>query len=149
MRLEKKDWISPRTGFQEFVPQQYCGSCEHDSGGSLYHFQCNAGIKEGYSQGYIYEESNGVSGLQSSSGSGYPADSKRDYFHPNPNVDHWAPTTDEFKYGYFVPFTFSGVLFPSIVYHWNQAFPVIIWDGDGDLHATSELDISKWEKNFS
>lgn len=142
MRLEKKDWISPRTGFQEFVPQQYCGSCEHDSGGSLYHFQCNAGIKEGYSQGYIYEESNGVSGLQSSSGYGYRADRGRGYFHPNPNVDHWAPTTDEFKNGYFVPSKGYSL-------YYNDAFPVIIWDGDGDLHATSELDISKWEKNFS
>ena len=27
MRLEKKDWISPRTGFQEFVPQEFIAGC--------------------------------------------------------------------------------------------------------------------------
>ena len=44
MRLEKKDWISPRTGFQEFVPNEYCAPCGDGATEVTYYFMCDGGF---------------------------------------------------------------------------------------------------------
>ena len=38
MRLEKKDWISPRTNYQEFTPQEFIAACSPDKFERVYKF---------------------------------------------------------------------------------------------------------------
>lgn len=49
MRLEKKDWISPRTNYQEFTPQEFIAGC--------YHVRCKTDAENGY-YNYLYLDSN-------------------------------------------------------------------------------------------
>ena len=49
MRLEKKDWISPRTNYQEFVPQDFIAAC--------YHVDCKTDARNGWYL-YVYLDSN-------------------------------------------------------------------------------------------
>ncbi len=61
MRLEKKDWISPRTGFQEFVPNEFIAACAADEYYRKYKFWCNFNAGR-----YVWIETNGTAGLQTS-----------------------------------------------------------------------------------
>lgn len=148
MRLEKKDWISPRTNYQEFRPQQYCGSCEHsESGVGNYLFECNAGNKGEYAHGVIWLDIVNPDQLDTGNSGWGTNDRRLGGFHPC-NVKHEAPTTDDFENGWFVPCKWSEY-YGSYDLEYNKAFKVILWRGDGDLHATENLDRETWEKNVS
>ncbi|MBR1719881.1 MAG: hypothetical protein IJ726_05620 [Phocaeicola sp.] len=64
MRLEKKDWISPRTGFQEFTPQEFIAGC--------YHVHCKTDASNGNYR-YVYLDSNGDGILNDGDGLIYSA----------------------------------------------------------------------------
>lgn len=149
--MDKKEYRKPSMYAESFVPNEYIAQCSHsESGAGNYLFECNAGTMNGhnYSYGTIYRESYGSSDV-------FNYDSRHIYetfiddFEPC-KKKHEAPTTDEFSYGWFVPWTWEGgLIFGDWVKHYDQAFKVIIWQGDGDLHATENLNRDTWEKNHS
>lgn len=63
----KKTWEEPQILVQKFIPNEYVAAC--GDSGTTYYFECNAGSP--YSYQSVYVESNGVDGLQTSSGPGY------------------------------------------------------------------------------
>lgn len=59
----------PLTVVQKFAPNEYVAACgDH---GVTYKFECNAG---GGIPGSVYQETNGIDGLQTHGGRGYSAD---------------------------------------------------------------------------
>lgn len=127
--MNNKVYVTPSARIEQFIANEYVAACESSE---AYNFQCNAGIAQyGYERdgkhgwpGYIYKESNGISGLQRGRGN---SDTYLGAFHAC-NITHKADTKDEFSQGYYVPYGRSGVI------------SVDIWQGDGDLHATDKLD---------
>lgn len=140
----RKNYVKPALISEEFVPQTYCAVCEHtESGAGMYKFVCDAG---GGVRGDIITDT----GKNLTSGT---------YYYHACDTSHEAPTTDEFTYGYFIKnngndkLTYSenvGSLFnPEYVTKEYEKIPVIIWTGDGDIHATENLNRDTWEKNIS
>lgn len=132
MDRNRKTYVKPALSGEQFVPQTYVAACRE--GGVAYKFTCDAG---GGVYGKVYEESNGKTGLQEGF-LGINGDRKlTDSYHACQKT-HEASSTDEFLTGYYVP-------------NRGQAIPVIIWRGeDGrNVHCTTNLDISSWEKTMS
>ena len=127
--MKKKVYEKPILTTEEFVPNEYVAACEHsESGAGLYKFVCDAG---GGRKGDIFLE-NGTNLTE-----GY-----WHYYHACDKA-HQAPTTDEFEKGYF--YANGG---NDRVKGYTR-IPVIIWRGDGDIHATENLNQDTWEKNVS
>lgn len=128
--MKQQVWSSPKTAFEEFVPQVYCASC--GEGGTVYKFTCDAG---GGTSGDVYLETNGIDGLQKS---GTNKDKYLSSYHACKKY-HEAESTDGFFNGYFVydPGWFQD----------DVVMPVIVWRGENNdnTHCTAELDMSKWE----
>lgn len=127
--MKKKVYEKPMLTTEEFVPNEYVAACEHsESGAGLYKFVCNAG---GGRWGDIFLEdgTNLTKGIFS-------------YYHACGKA-HQAPTTDEFVKGYFYANRGNDEKKDY------TPIPVIIWRGDGDIHATENLNQDTWEKNVS
>lgn len=128
----KKQWIAPKAEGERFLPNEYCQQCQE--GVEVYKFECNAG---GGVYGSIYEETNGIAGLQIGNGgdSELAKYSKSFWeesgFHACGST-HDAPTTDSFPSGYYLPHGDS-----------SKAVPVVIWKEPKwfyeDIHATTKL----------
>lgn len=124
----KKTWEEPQILVQKFIPNEYVAAC--GDSGTTYYFECNAGSP--YSYQSVYVESNGVDGLQTSSGPGYQADTHRTWTYHACGEKHTAESNDEFLSGYVV----SG----------GQTIPVIIWTDHGtNTHCTTNLNQDDWE----
>ena len=127
--MEKRKYEKPMLVSEAFIPNEYVAACEHsESGAGLYKFVCDAG---GGTKGDIFLEdgSNLTEGIFN-------------YYHAC-NKAHQAPTTDEFEKGYF---------YANGGYDRTRGYtpiPVIIWRGDGDIHATENLNQDTWKKNVS
>ena len=122
----KQVWSSPKTSFEQFVPQNYIAAC--GDSGVVYKFTCDAG---GGASGYVYLETNGQEGLQTG---GYNSDEYLSGYHACSKY-HEAESTDGFLDGYFV-YKNSG-----------RTMKVIVWRGENNdnTHCTAELDKNKWE----
>ena len=126
--MEKRKYEKPMLISEAFIPNEYVAACEHSaSGAGLYKFVCDAG---GGEKGDIYLE-NGKNLTQG----------PLRYYHAC-NKAHQAPTTDEFEKGYFYA---NGGIDLKI----GTSIPVIIWRGDGNIHATENLNRDTWDKNVS
>lgn len=133
MDRNRKTYVKPALSSEQFVPQTYVAACRE--GGVVYKFKCDAG---GGVYGKVYEESNGETGLQEGLGLGILGDRKLTNSYHACQKTHEASSADEFLTGYYVPDR-------------GQTIPVIIWRGeDGrNVHCTTNLDISTWEKTMS
>lgn len=130
--MEKKAYVKPSLESETFIPNAYCNSCgDH---GVNYYFQCNASHLIGGLGGSVYEETNGIDGLQLPDRHDNP-DTYRSPYTPC-SERHIANSTDEFKVGYISWGMIEG---------W--ATKVIIWGGpDGrNTHCTTNLEIKEWE----
>ncbi|MBQ8521855.1 MAG: hypothetical protein IJ456_10920 [Bacteroides sp.] len=143
--MEKRNYVKPVLNSEEFVPQVYCAACTHtESGVGMYQFVCDAG---GGEYGDIITKSN--QNLTSGEWS---------YYHAC-DASHEAPTTDDFISGYFVKNGGNDKLTyrENVGTFWNPQYvekeyekvEVIIWTGDGDVHATTNLNRDSWTKNIS
>lgn len=131
--MEKRKYEKPMLISEAFIPNEYVAACEHsESGAGLYKFVCNAGRGR---RGDIFLED----GTNLTRNSGWWETS----YYIACNKAHQAPTTDEFKKGYFYANEGNDKV------EGYTPIPVIIWTGDGDIHATENLNQDTWEKNVS
>lgn len=158
MRLEKKDWISPRTGFQEFVPQEFIAACAPDEYYRVYKFWCNFNAGR-----YVWIETNGAAGLQSS---GNWVSNASQYAPGGPLDQTWA--SNRYNWGTFSPCnTYHEVrvkcnaegniidgtdikaIFPDGYVNTRTsargAQPCVVWTNGGtNTHVTQSLDVDKY-----
>lgn len=130
--MEKRKYEKPMLISEAFIPNEYVAACEHSaSGAGLYKFVCDAGRGK---KGDIFLEN----------GENLTRDFlwNTRYYHAC-NKAHQAPTTDEFEKGYF--YANGG----NDKVEGYTPTPVIIWRGDGNIHATENLNQDTWEKNVS
>ncbi len=129
-----KTWKRPLTMVQKFEANEYCAGCES---GITYLFDCNAG---GGAHADIYL----------ADGTNLTAGGSR-YFHAC-DAKHEASTTSDFESGYMLlnggsdetgHWVRNGFLDWDYVEY--EKIPVIIWRGDGDVHATITLNQNEWE----
>ena len=153
MRLEKKNWISPRTGFQEFVPNEYCAPCGDGTTEVTYYFMCDCKVGS-----YVWLETNGTAGLQAKTETNFGleqgvwnrTDNRYDLtwasrerrwgnFRPcgerhTVTVPKGTPIDDIFPYGY-----------TSYYNTGRNATPVRVWTDNGtNTHVTTHLDASEY-----
>ena len=125
----------PLTVVQKFAPNEYVAACgDH---GVTYKFECNAG---GGIPGSVYQETNGIDGLQTHGGRGYSADRELtswpfSYYYAC-NEKHEADSTDDFLNGYYCSNDNT-----------KNSQKVIIWRGKhgNDIHCTTNLNKDSWE----
>ncbi len=130
-----KKYKKPVLNVEQFTANEFIAAC--GDSGKTYKFTCNA--PEG--KLYYYPNSDGkIDGVHDQS----DRSNRLGSFHPNTNVVHSAPTTDEFYDG-FITSGWGG----------NRRTGVIVWieyDRRGnvkDYHATKNLDITTWETSKS
>ncbi len=68
--MEKKNYTRPVMDIELFVANNFCSACGDGTTMVTYEFWCNAGTGDYY----VWEETNGRDGLQTSGGYGYNAD---------------------------------------------------------------------------
>lgn len=132
---KKRAYVKPSLESEAFVPNTYVAACgDH---GVVYKFTCTAG---GGTHGSVYQETNGIDGLQTSGGLGYRADRELtdwpwSYYYAC-NKTHEASSDDEFVNGYFCAGDRT-----------RNPMKVVIWKGPdgGDIHCTPNLDMNEWE----
>lgn len=129
----KRAYVRPTMVGERFVANEYVAACGDTEYGK-YKFTCDAG---GGVSGIVYQESNGVPGLQKYGSWKYSAD-KCLYGYHACNITHEADTTDEFLDGYYVP---DG----------GNPVNVIIWRGKSgrNVHCTTNLNRDSWETTKS
>lgn len=142
MRLEKKDWISPRTNYQEFVPNEYCAPCGDGPEEVTYFFQCNAGLYTTWQE--VYQETNGIAGLQTSGNiwQGYSADTYLNDYHAC-NATHQVKVDANTPFNIDEVFPLGYVLVPHQS-GWQTTYevlPVRIWRGENgrNVHCTTNI----------
>lgn len=133
--MERKVWRRPLAEVQKFVANEYCASC--GTQGTTYLFNCNAGGGE-WADIYLDNGTNLTDGSQH-------------YFHAC-QAKHKASSMDDFQSGYML---LNGGSDETTYWVWDgflqghyedyEKIPVIIWQGDGDIHATTTLDQDDWE----
>lgn len=133
--MERKVWRRPLTKVQKFEANEYIAAC--GDSGTTYLFNCNAG---GGALADIYLND----GTNLTDGSWH-------YFHAC-QEKHEASSMDDFQKGYMLlnggndetgHWVRNGFLDWDYVPY--EKIPVIIWQGDGDIHATTTLDQNDWE----
>lgn len=133
--MEKRVWRRPLTEVQKFEANEYVAAC--GDSGTVYLFECNAGDGE-HADIYLNNGQNLTEG-------------RSRYFHAC-EKKHPAPSTDDFQSGYMLlnggndetgHWVINGFLDWDYVEY--EKIPVIIWTGDGDVHATTNLDQHSWE----
>lgn len=135
---KKRAYVKPSLESETFVPNTYVAACgDH---GATYNFTCDAG---GGSWGDVYLND----GTNLTKG-------KSRYFHACME-EHSAPTSDVYQDGYLIlndgnDETRHYVGFwPFGHYEDYTKISVKIWTGDGNVHATTNLDIDHWETDKS
>ena len=134
----KQVWSSPKTSFEQFVPQNYIAAC--GDSGVVYKFTCD--VNDGRDGG-VWQETNGRTGLQIEGGWGYEADTRisrsNSSFH-GCGEEHEAEATDEFLMNCYY-LSYSNRNNPS------KAIPVVVWRGEnGDnIHCNPNLNKNEWE----
>lgn len=130
--MKKRVYAKPVLENETFIPQCYCSQCgEH---GQKVYFECNASHIIGGWGGTVYQETNGIDGLQLPGKHDDP-DTRLSSYTPC-SEKHITDKTDEFLKGY---------ISCGVIEDW--ATPVLIWRGiDGkNTHCTTKLNIDKWD----
>lgn len=137
--MKQQVWSSPKTAFEEFVPQVYCAACGDSGivykftcdapGGPLYYFPNkpanldapNSG-EEGTLLGYGYHPCEAFHEAQAKSG----------FYWGYVDKSHGEWGNDDFEW-------LNGIL--------DEDEKVIVWKGENNDngHATTQLDMKKWE----
>ncbi len=132
----KKAYIGPQIAVEMFTPNTYVAACgDH---GTVYKFKCDAG---GGAYGGAWQETNGVTGLQTQRTWSYFADRRITYADNSYHAcgeTHEANATDDFIMNCY----YKKSRDPD-----SKAVPVIVWRGPkGDnVHCTTNLNMSTWE----
>lgn len=137
--MEGRVWRRPLTMVQKFEPNEYVAAC--GDSGVVYNFTCDAGWTETHYifgipyearvGGTVYQETNGVPGLQTGGRNG----DRRltGSYHPCDET-HEADSDDGFLNGY--------------LYNADHGqLDVVIWRGPlgNNVHCTTNLDQDSWE----
>lgn len=124
-----RNWERPMAVVDAFVANEFVSACGDKN--KVYKFKCDAGDDWG---GYVYLETNGISGLQKRGGRGYKADQYLSSY-VRCGATHDAKTTDDFLKGYFDPNGYGDIK------------EVIVWRGPkGDnTHCTTNLKMNEWD----
>ena len=138
MRLEKKDWISPRTGFQEFVPNEYCAPCGDGTTMVTYYFWCDAGNGSTF---IVYQDPDGDGELS-------PSEERNQYignFYAC-RESHTVTVEKGTSIDYIFP---RGIIGRTEWVDWEIKYvtrPVRIWRGEdgNNIHCTTHLDTSEF-----
>lgn len=131
-----KSYKKPVLNVERFTPNEFVAAC--GDSGVTYLFKCDAG---GGVSGNVYQENNGVEGLQTHGewvggwdGHWQKADRDLGGYHAC-DITHEADSDDEFLKGYYVPDGSS------------KPVDVIIWRGPNgrNVHCTTNLNQDSWE----
>lgn len=137
--MKQQVWSSPKTTFEEFVPQVYCANCSGDDyHGTIYYFECNAGELGLKSYPYaVYEGTYSGNAKKNFFGNWTGHGGKyRNMYHAC-GEKHEASSEDEFISGFMDDERTDDVF---------EAIPVIIWtEGGTDTHCTTNLNKEDWE----
>lgn len=126
----RREYTRPIMICEVFSADEYVAACGES--GTTYFFKCDAGKR--YKNYTVYEESNGIPGLQKNF---YKGDKLRTRTYSPCGKTHEADSTDVFLNGYLDT--------------WPNATPVVIWTGkrDDNTHCTTELNQENWETTKS
>lgn len=129
----KQVWSSPKTSFEQFVPQNYIAAC--GDSGVVYKFTCNAGSK--YSKYNVYLE-NGTPYVTSRDKSEDACLS--DYYSYSPcGGTHEAESDSGFERGYMYKQNFLGG-------DTGDRIDVYIWtENYTNVHCSTDLNMDEWE----
>lgn len=137
----KQVWSSPKTSFEQFVPQVYCKNCSADDNTKyVYSFECNAGVSGG--RYAVYLENGKADGLQTS---GPNKDTERldgshYYYHPC-----GATHTVEVM-GKLTEANLNSIFPEGYIRRNGVTTPVRVWtEGGTDTHCTTALDIDDFQ----
>lgn len=159
--MEKRKYVKPTLSGEEFIPQNYIAAC--GDSGAVYKFKCDAG---GGTTGTVYYETNGIPGLQKSSGcncGGYHMSKEGEFLGVSWSCSNWVNQADEYRTSSFhacvndkntqgIHEANSTSDFINGYYVVNgNVTPVIIWKGanNDNVHCTTALDINSWETTKS
>lgn len=130
----KNEYVTPEMQVERFVANTHVSDCGDTE--KLYKFKCDIGNFSA-----LYEETNGVEGLQTSKSGSTPADTKiwsSNYsYRYGCNDYHEASTNDEFAQGYT---TYN-----------KKTTKVVIWYEDAtkknmdDVHVTTKINMDEWD----
>ena len=139
--MKQQVWSSPKTAFEEFVPQVYCANCSGDDyHGTTYYFECNAGTK-GTSYNVYFAD--GTPYASSHNNEEYTA--KFTGYHPC-YEKHSAPDKGDFREGYMYKQTSGGILGIGGGQNTGDKINVIIWtENNTSVHCTTNLNMEDWE----
>lgn len=138
--MKQQVWSSPKTAFEEFVPQVYCANCSGDDyTKTTYKFACDAGTK-GYSHN-VYLETNGIEGLQTGSG----GDTRQSSTYGPCGATHTVEVT-----GKLTEENLNQIFPKGYMYRrWqssSDAVDVRVWTANGtNTHCTTALNISDFQ----
>ncbi len=135
--MKQQVWSSPKTAFEEFVPQVYCANCSGDDyTKTTYNFECNAGTSSFFGS-TIYLETNGVDGLQSS---GSNKDKELGSYNPC-GVKHTVEVTGKLTESNLNEIFPKGYLVKN-----SRITNVRVWTANNtNIHCTTALDISEFQ----
>ena len=138
--MEGKVWRRPLTEVQKFEANEYVAAC--GDSGTTYLFKCDAG---GGVYGSVYEETNGISGLQTGRwGDTELAGYSDSWFGESGfyacNKTHEAESSNAFVNGYYC--AKGDTRNPVSVIVWKE--PRGGWLPD-NIHCTTNLDMDSWE----
>ena len=138
--MKQQVWSSPKTAFEEFVPQVYCANCSGDDyHGTTYYFECNAGVL-GSSYNVYFEDGTPYA----SSHDDEELSAEFTGYHPC-GEKHTAPNNSGFYKGYMYKQT-SGFLGIGGGQNTGDRIDVIIWtENNTDVHCTKNLNMKDWE----
>lgn len=132
----KQVWSSPKTSFEQFVPQVYCKNCSADDNKKwVYNFTCDAGNKGDWHQ--VYLETNNEAGLQE----GWGGDSRQSYSYGPCGATHTVETTEQLTEANLNNIFPKGYI--KINGKWEDCR---VWTANGtNTHCTKALDIDDFQ----
>ena len=138
--MEERVWQRPLTEVQKFEANEYVAACGES--GVVYKFKCDAG---GGVYGSVYEETNGIPGLQTGRGGDTElAEYSNSLFGESGfyacNKEHEAESNNAFVNGYYC--AKGNTKNPVNVIVWKE--PRGWWMPD-NIHCTTNLDKDSWE----
>ena len=126
----KRAYVRPMMRGEVFAANEYVAACES---GTTYWFQCDAGSTVPL-MNTVYEETNGVPGLQTS---GKNSDKYRSGTYYACDDRHEVRKNETFLNGYVVQRKILGD---------EEIIPVLIWtEGGTNTHCTTKLQPENWE----
>lgn len=138
--MEKRVWTKPLAAVEQFVANEYIAKCD-DLVNKYYQFVCDGG--DGV-RGGVWEETNGVAGLQSSSsgslwGGSYVAADKR-----------WSSSSSSYHAcgaSHYAPVDSTDFIYNCYYKAYGQddstAISVILWRGENNdnVHVTTNMNV--------